>query len=396
MLPWSSPFQPPLDPGSAPLPLLEIRQSQVRAGLAEHGLDVLLVTHLPNITYLSNFVGSAGMLLLTSTQLYLLVDFRYSSAVDEAVQAGLLPANLEAILVQGSYDRALSTFVLDKKWRMLGIEASHFPVGRVRGLTAMLTGGANDVPCALVETDGLVEAARLIKDAHEISLLREGAWRISEVAHDVLRGVVRVGRREAEIAADIDWRLRRAGFSKSAFDTIVAAGPNSALPHARPTGRTLKTGDLVVLDFGGVYGGYCVDLTRTVALGEASEAARVIYEAVAEAHTAAVRAAGLPDARTGDVDAAARGVLGLHGFAEYFGHGTGHGLGLEVHEAPRLSRRTEEHPGLDVLRPGMVFTIEPGVYVEDLGGVRIEDDVLMTTTGGCEILTDVPRLWCEL
>ena len=237
-----------------------------------------------------------------------------------------------------------------------------------------------------------VERPRLVKDAGEIETLREAGRLLSAVAVDVLEHVIRAGRTELEMAADIDWRVKRAGFEKPAFDTIVASGPNSALPHARPTARRAEAGDLVVVDFGGMLRGYAVDLTRTVGLGTVPDEARRIYEAVLEAQQAAIDAAGRPEVTTGEVDAAARDTLARHGLDGVFGHGTGHGLGLDVHEAPRLSRRSAEAPGTDRLEAGMVFTIEPGAYVEGTGGVRIEDDVVRLD-GGCALLTDVPRAW---
>jgi Xaa-Pro aminopeptidase len=198
---------------------------------------------------------------------------------------------------------------------------------------------------------------------------------------------VAAGRSEREIAADIDTALRRAGFERPAFETIVASGPNSALPHARPTGRALEPGEGVVLDFGGVYDGYCVDITRTLQTGPTSAGFRRIFAAVAEAHAAAL-AAVRPGVLTSEIDAAARAVLGRHGLGEAFGHGTGHGLGLEVHEEPRITNAAAANPDV-VVEPGMVFTIEPGAYVPGVGGVRIEDDVLVLEAGA-EVLTDVP------
>jgi Xaa-Pro aminopeptidase len=235
----------------------------------------------------------------------------------------------------------------------------------------------------LVPTERLVEQARIIKDQAEIAALREAGRRLARVAAGAV-AFVREGRTECEIAADIEMALRSAGFTRPAFETIVASGPNSAFPHARPTGRTVRAGDATVLDFGGVYDGYCVDLTRTVQLGAASAALRDLYAAVAEAHQAAV-AAVRPGVASSAIDAAARSVLERHGLGGAFGHGTGHGLGLEVHEEPRIGKVSPRLPDV-VVEPGMVFTIEPGAYVPGLGGVRIEDDVLVTETG-CEVLT---------
>jgi Xaa-Pro aminopeptidase len=246
---------------------------------------------------------------------------------------------------------------------------------------------------SLVSTEGLVERLRLIKDAHEIEMLRRGGTLLSAVAVDVI-GDIKPGITEQEFAAKIDFRIKAAGFERCSFETIVASGPNSALPHAHAGARVMKPGDLVVLDFGGVYGGYCVDLTRTVALGPPDAEMRRVYEAVAEAQGAAI-AAVRPAVRAGDIDAAARETLGRHQLAEAFGHSTGHGLGVEIHETPRIAPRREEAGGAparpdEVIEPGMVFTIEPGAYLPGWGGVRIEDDVLVTSDG-VEVLTNVPR-----
>jgi Xaa-Pro aminopeptidase len=212
---------------------------------------------------------------------------------------------------------------------------------------------------------------------------------------------------ERELAARIDWELKRAGFDRPAFDTIVAAGANGALPHAQPTARRIRAGDLVVLDFGGVYDGYCVDLTRTVCFGEPDSEMRRVYDAVAQAQDAAI-AAVKPGVRASEIDAAARDTLSGHRLGEAFGHSTGHGLGIEVHEEPRVSKRREPSSGQDarsedrrpaagpsanpdaIIQAGMVFTIEPGAYLPKWGGVRLEDDVLVTSSGA-EVLTAVPR-----
>lgn len=223
-------------------------------------------------------------------------------------------------------------------------------------------------------------------------MLRRGAQLLSPVAVDVINDA-KPGMTEQELAAKIDWRIKSAGFERCSFETIVASGPNSALPHAHPGERRLAEGDLVVLDFGGVYGGYCVDLTRTVALGEPDAEMARVYQAVLEAQKAAI-AAVRPGVRAGDIDAAARTTLARHGLAEAFGHSTGHGLGVEIHETPRIGPRREAAgdgpaPPDDMIEPGMVFTIEPGAYLPGWGGVRIEDDVLVTSDG-VEVLTNVP------
>jgi Xaa-Pro aminopeptidase len=233
----------------------------------------------------------------------------------------------------------------------------------------------------------VVERIRVVKDAAEVATLRQSAARLTDVV-DVAIAAVRAGVTERAVAAAIEAAIRDAGYDRPAFDTIVASGPNSALPHYRAGNRVLAPGDLVVLDFGGVLDGYCSDLTRTVAVGTADPEARRVHAAVLDAQQAAI-AAVRPGVQTSSVDAAARAVLEDRGLGEAFGHGTGHGLGLDVHELPRITRPRSDVPAV-LLEPGMVFTIEPGAYLPGWGGVRIEDDVLVTDSG-CELLTTSAR-----
>jgi Xaa-Pro aminopeptidase len=246
----------------------------------------------------------------------------------------------------------------------------------------------------LVATEGVVERGRATKDAYEIGVLTEGGRRLSDVARQVLT-IVQSGMTERELAFAIDAQIHRAGFIRPAFETIVASGANSALPHARPGERKLTEGDLVVLDFGGVYDSYCVDLTRTVAIGRASSRGREVHAAVLAAHDDAIASVG-PGRSRFDIDAAARDRLSRAGMGDAFGHGTGHGLGIEIHEEPRITRR---RPDVDARRefvePGMVFTVEPGAYFPGWGGLRIEDDVLVTETG-VELLTQVTTELLEI
>jgi len=315
------------------------------------------------------------------------VDFRYLTAAQAVAQP--LDGIVTVSSFDTSYDEALIQILLREGSARIGIEGAYLPVSRFNALSSGLA-AQSPPPIAppesmpsLIPTERLVERARIIKDASEIATLREAGKRLARVARDV-PALVEEGRTEQAIAADIEVALRQAGFSRPAFDTIVASGPNSALPHARPTGRAVQAGDATVLDFGGVYDGYCVDLTRTVQVGAVSAAIQRQYAAVAEAQAAAIQAV-RPGQTASVIDAAARSVLARHGLGEAFGHATGHGLGLEVHEEPRIGRATPRLPD-ERLEPGMVFTIEPGAYVPGVGGVRIEDDVLVTDTG-CEILT---------
>jgi Xaa-Pro aminopeptidase len=359
--------------------------------MAAKGLDALIVTSLPNILYLTNFTGSAAIVVLTRERLHFITDFRYVTVVADAQGTAVECPGLELLTAEGSYDATLASFVASLPGR-IGFESPHLTVSRHLWLVQTLAsaGGARE----LIPTDGMVERLRVRKDPFELATLREAARRLSIVARGVVTEV-RPGRSEREIARVIDWRICEAGFERPAFDTIVAGGPNAALPHAHPGDRILIAGDLVVLDFGGVYDSYCVDLTRTVSVGPASERARAVHAAVLEAHDAAI-AAVRPSRSRFEIDAAARDALARHGLGEAFGHGTGHGLGIEVHEDPRISRRRPDvDPADEAVEPGMVFTIEPGAYLPGWGGVRIEDDVLVTADG-VEVLTDAATGLIEL
>ena len=369
------------------------RLARIRDAIGAANLEAFVVSHPPNIRYLTGFNGSAGILVLTPAAWVLLVDFRYVIAARTLLNADPGLADVLGVTeITASYDQALIDLLRQSGAARIGIEAVHMSVSRFNRLSTALADAAPTPleatgPCpVLVPIERVVEQARLIKDHGEIETLREASRRLAAAAAEV-PNFVREGRSELEVSADIDSLLRRLGFERPAFETIVASGPNGAHPHARPGRRVLQAGDGVVLDFGGVYDGYCVDLSRTVQLGPIHPEFRRIYDAVAEAQQAAI-AAVRPGVTATDVDAAARAVLDRYGLGDAFGHGTGHGLGLEVHEEPRVGRPV---PGLpDVaLAPGMIFTIEPGVYIEGFGGVRIEDDVLVTETGR-EVLTAAP------
>jgi Xaa-Pro aminopeptidase len=369
----------------APSRYLAERHAAVRARFDELGIDALVVTHPPNIFYLSNHAGSAGIFVLARDGAHLLADFRYTEAV-ERLQAspGACPG-LEVWPVPASYDEALVGCLAAVEVPHVGFESSHVSVARHDWLQRTIR--SRGLALTLVPTDGLVERARVVKDEYELEAMRNAASNLTGVAAEAIAAVGE-GIREREVAATIEAAMRRAGFDRIAFDTIVASGPHAALPHYRAGDRRLERGDLVVLDFGGVMDGYCCDLTRTVAVGPPAPDATRIYEAVRDAQAAAI-AAVRPGIPASDVDAAARAVLEGRGLGAAFGHGTGHGLGLEVHEDPRVGRPRPELPAA-VLQPGMVFTVEPGAYIPGFGGVRIEDDVVVTGRG-CEVLTAVPR-----
>jgi Xaa-Pro aminopeptidase len=368
------------------------RVSRAAACLAQSGADGLLVSHLPNLRYLSGLEATAGSGLVTADgRLYLLVDPRYeAAAAARAAEIGF-----DRVVPISTADIRASAWIarhcVAEGLRHLLLESRVLPLHDARILEQALTSAGWDGTLIDRPLD-IVEDLRRVKDAAEVAILREGGRRLSEAARGILRdAVARVGRTELEVAAEIDSRVRAAGFTRAAFDTIVASGPRSAFPHARPTDRRLDHGDVVVLDFGGVYGGYCVDLTRTVCLGHPSSEVDRQYNAVRMAQQAGC-AAVRPGASPGDVDRAARTVLEAAGLGQAFGHGTGHGLGLEVHEAPRLARPRPEDTAQSPLEAGVVCTIEPGAYVMDRAGIRIEDDVVVTADGH-QSITDVPLGW---
>lgn len=359
------------------------------------GLDALVVTRLPNLLYLCGLDASSAVAVLTrEPRLHVLSDFRYATVL--ARQADLVGRDLvtPVVLAGGTWSVPVADCLRAADAAVVGVEADDLSLNAARRLEEALdgAGGDGERPRALRPAPTIVEDLRCVKDAGELAILREAGARLSDVARRLLvDGVVAPGRTESDVAAEVDHRLRLAGFSRPAFETIVASGPNSALPHARPTARRLEAGDPVVLDFGGVFRRYCVDLTRTLCLGRASPPLARMHAAVADAQRAALAVIG-PGIDPAAVDAAARETLAAAGLAEAFGHGTGHGLGLEVHEAPRLG---QSRPGVVQerrLEPGVVCTIEPGAYVVGIGGIRIEDDVAVTATGH-ECLTDVPLGW---
>ena len=372
-----------------PLPetaALARRHARIRQTLETVNLDALVVTCPANIRYLSNHTGTAGVLVVAREAMHLLVDFRYVESVRLPPGVARRVPGSSRVGRPGQLRRGAARLPGgDRAPSTVGFESTHVTVHRFDWWRR--TAEARVLNIAFRPTERVVEQQRIVKDAAEIALLREAAVRLTPVAEAAF-AAVRPGMEERQLAGVIEAALREAGFERPAFDTIVASGPNAALPHYRAGDRALASGDLLVLDFGGVLDGYCSDLTRTVAVGPPSPEARRIHAAVYAAQQAAI-AAVRPGVDTASIDAAARDVLQQHGLGEAFGHGTGHGLGLDVHEEPRVGRQRADVPSVP-LEPGMVFTIEPGAYLPGFGGVRIEDDVLVGDEGG-EVLTAVPR-----
>jgi Xaa-Pro aminopeptidase len=339
------------------------RQDALRAALAGEGLDGLLVTHLPNVRYLTGFSGSAALLLVHAQATVLVTDFRYATqAPAEAGAAAIVEVDQKSV-----WDRLARVFSALPQGA-IGIEAQSLTVKdaeRVAGLTR-----SRVVPAA-----DLVERLRTVKSPEEVAAIRAAAELAQGALAEVLPAIA-VGQSEREIAALLESALRRRGSEWHPFPTIVASGPRSALPHARTSARTVERGEWLLLDFGAQVDGYCADLTRTVVVGARADQRQVaMYDLVRCAQSRALEH--LRPGMTGrEGDALARDVIAARGFGEAFGHSLGHGLGLEVHEAPRLSP-TSEAP----VPQGAVVTVEPGVYFPGWGGVRLEDDLYLGADG---------------
>lgn len=355
------------------------RRSALRSLLVENEVDALLVTDLVNIRYLTGFTGSNAALLVTSWDIrnseertVIGTDGRYLSQVAEQVP------DLRAEIARATARRIVE---LAGEWQLgrVGYESHIVTVDQHRGFVEQKTG------LEFVATPGLVEQLRMVKDAYEIEQLRAAcAAGDAGLATLLERGGLRPGRTERQVARDLEWAMFEHGADAVAFETIVATGANSAIPHHRPTGAVLATGDFVKIDFGAVVGGYHSDMTRTFVLGTASDWHREVY-ALVEAAQRAGREALKPGAPVTDVDAAARAVIEAAGHGKLFVHGLGHGVGLQIHEAPGIAKT-----GTGTLLSGVAVTVEPGVYFPGRGGVRIED-TLVVREGGPDLLTNTSK-----
>lgn len=356
------------------------RVQTLRKRLVAINVDALVITHLPNVFYLSGFTGDSAALLVDEHRIALLTDGRFTVQAEEELQI-----DAKLVISRGPLATSIAKSLPRKQIRV-GFEAGRTTVAQMQALRRAVQ--ATRAKARWVALQGTVEALRAIKSPEEIAKMRRAARLASATMREILP-LLKPGVREFEIAAEIEYRMRRQGAEGAAFNTIVAFGPRSALPHARPSAKKLRKNELVVLDLGAILTGYCSDLTRTVYVGKSSSRIRKCYEAVRLAQAAAI-AATCKGTRCEDVDRAAREVLDAAGLEKYFVHSTGHGLGLEVHEDPRLARGQKQ-----ALQAGNVVTVEPGVYIKGVGGIRIEDDVAISPLGA-ETLTDAPRDFLEL
>jgi Xaa-Pro aminopeptidase len=353
------------------------RQKKLQGLLNENRLDALLITHLPNVRYLCGFTGSSGVLIIFEDRSVFFSDGRYIDQAKEEVRNSRIVIGRKAALVSAAEWLLAHRTKLGpagKSGLTVGIEGEHLTVSS-RSKVAKILGSR----FKLKEAPPLIERARSVKDIQEIRLLRAAVRMGADLFQSILNAA-KPGASENQVAAELEYAARRAGAEQMSFPTIIASGKRSALPHGVASEAKIPAKGFIVCDFGVILAGYCSDMTRTVHVGGPTAEARRVYEAVLAAQQAAVEAV-KPGIGVSEVDGAARKVLKGKGLERHFTHSTGHGAGLEIHESPRIAAGQA-----DILQEGMVITIEPGVYIPQRFGVRIEDMVLVTETG-CEVLT---------
>ncbi|SEP78578.1 Xaa-Pro aminopeptidase [Ignavigranum ruoffiae] len=337
------------------------RIEKVREYLAKEQLDGIWVSNSKNLRYLANFTGSAGEVIITADKAYFITDFRYTE------QAGQQAKGFEIVIHKGDLYQSLADIMTKDGIKKLAIEADELSLSLYRKV-------ADIFPAELIETQNVIENIRLIKDEAELEILKE-ACKITDEAFDHILTFIKPGVSEIAVANELEHFLKGKGAEGMSFDTIVASGVRSAMPHGVASEKLIEQGDMVTLDFGCYYKGYSSDITRTIAVGEVDPKLKEIYQIVLDAHLKVIAEA--KAGMTGkEIDAIARDYITEKGYGEYFGHSTGHGLGLDVHEQPTVSVRGE-----NVILENMVITDEPGIYIAGLGGVRIEDDLIIHKDG---------------
>lgn len=364
---------------------LKVRQKAVRDAMKKLNLDGLLLTAPADLAYLTNFTGDDSIGIVTANDFILVTDFRYTEQA--AIEAGWL----KVIVREGKMDTALAGAILGAKVKRVGFEANRATFGQIHALDKAIKNKAGKEVVELVPVEDVLVNIRKVKDDHEIDLIRKSAA-VAEEAFTAIRDEIKVGQSENYLAGLLVFELRSRGASDSSFPVIIAAGASSSLPHYRPTDALVRKDQPVLIDWGAMFEGYCSDITRTMLIGRVNGRIKEIYKVVLEAQQAAIGFL-RPGVTTQQADRVARDIIDKAGFKEKFGHGLGHGIGREIHELPTM-RRTG---GEEELRPGMIVTVEPGIYLPGEGGVRIEDDVLITHSG-CEVLTTLDKTFegCHL
>lgn len=338
-----------------------MKLAKLRQALIDEKIDALLITNDYNRRYMTGFTGTAGVAIVSKDDAVFITDFRYTEQAAEQVKDFRIVQHEGLIVEEVAQQVAL-----------MGVQTLGFEKDALTYGTYTLY--KNAVKAEFAPTAGLIEKIRLIKTEQEINIIK-AACEIADQAFTHILGFIEPGKTELEVSNELEFFMRKQGATSSSFDIIVASGVRSALPHGVATHKVIEKGDFVTLDFGALYNGYISDITRTIAVGQPSDKLVEMYNVVLESQLLALEKVG-PGMTGIEADAVARDYLKSKGYGEAFGHSTGHGIGLEVHEGPGLSFRSET-----VLEPGMAVTIEPGVYLPGIGGVRIEDDILITATG---------------
>ena len=344
--------------------------------IKKNNLDCMIVTEINHVRYLSGFTGSNGLVVLDPPKAYFLTAFRYATQAPKEVK------NCQVNIASRQLMTELPKLSIFERVTRIGVEAEFVSLKLMNSLKEILP------TVTFKPTEQLIESLSIIKDQDEVSRIKK-AVRIADKAFSEILGVLKPGIKENDLALELEFKMRSFGAENISFETIIASGLRSAMPHGRASDKRLRKGDLVTLDFGALYRGYASDITRTVVLGKATEKQKKIYQIVLNAQKSACKAV-KPGLACNRLDGLARDIIMKAGYGDYFGHGLGHGLGMLVHDRPTVSPQSN-----DVLEPGMVVTIEPGIYIPNWGGVRIEDDVLVTATGG-QILTKSPKDLLEL
>jgi Xaa-Pro aminopeptidase len=343
-----------------------MKVEKLRQALIDHDLDALLITNNYNLRYMTGFTGTAGVAIVSKEAAIFITDFRYIEQASTQIKEFQIVQHSRPIFIE-----------VGKQLKNMGVKTVGFEKDTMT-YTYYELYRAN-ISAQIVPVSGIVEKIRLIKTPEEINIIK-AACEIADNAFTHIVNYIKPGLTELDVSNELEFFMRKQGATSSSFDTIVASGIRSALPHGVATTKVIEQGDFVTLDFGALYNGYISDMTRTIAVGQPSEKLVEMYNAVLKAQLLAVEKVG-PGMTGIEADAIARDYLKSIGYGEAFGHSTGHGIGLEVHEGPGLSCRSST-----VLQPNMVVTIEPGVYVPGIGGVRIEDDIIITNSGN-ELLT---------
>lgn len=346
------------------------RLEKLRERMTEQKIDALLVTSPYNLRYLSNFTGTTGLSIITLKKAYFVTDFRYTEQAAEQAPDFQIVQNTGPIYAEAAKIAEADSI------STLGFEADFISFSTFELLEEL-------IPSELIPVSGMIERLREVKDKHEINTIKK-ACSISDAAFDFILGKIRPGMTEIEAANLLDFHMRGLGAAGVSFDTIVASGVRSAMPHGVASNKEIEKGDFVTFDFGCYYDGYVSDMTRTIAVGEPDKKLKEIYAITLEAQLKVIDAA-KPGITGAELDAVAREHISSYGYAEAFGHSTGHGIGLEIHEGPNVSKLSAQE-----FVPGNVITDEPGIYLPGVGGVRIEDDLVITETGA-EVIVHSPK-----